>query len=433
MSKSALIGLNVGAGLLVIGLQLPRFCGLDVASGSFFAQLVESSRQLSEANRASCAFGVGVLAILVLGERLLPGRPIPLVVLCSSLLLSRLAGLSGVGVTLLGFPPPGTESASLLAAAQAFWPRLLLLAVPVFLLAHVQDISAAREVDARRPEGLSPTHELLANGATNLTAGLLGGMLVAGAGLPSSLSKEEGARSTLALAVSGVLILLVVLFPAPLRFVPEAMLSANLIRHALLLIDIGALLRLYRGARREFTTAATTAVGVLLLGPMFGVLIGVVVTVCDASEHMNHRLAAALGSALGRTPRAVRHDGAGNHPACPPVDRVMISQLDASVLFLNAESLRRRLVEQLNQELERRPVDLLVLDLERSRVMDVSGAEMIHELQDVLARREIVVKIAGARTPIIRFLAAAEPDRFPTPGRSAAAVIHDWRRSTPDR
>jgi MFS superfamily sulfate permease-like transporter len=320
----------------------------------------------------------------------------------------------------------------LLATARALWPRLLPLGISVFLLSHVQDVSAARELATRRREGVSPRDELLASGATNLAAGAMGGMPVAGAGLPPSLANEEGARAPLALAVSGVLILLVVLLPAQLRYVPDAMLSANLIRHAFTLIDVGALVRLYRGARREFTTAAITSLGVLLLGPLSGVFIGVVVTLCDASERVNHRIAAMLRAALRRRSLSVREDGAVDHPSPQPVG-VMIIPIDSSVLFLNAESLRGKLVARLDEELERRPVHLLVLDLERSWMMDVSGAEMIHELQDALARRGIAVRIAGARAPVVRFLAGAGPARFPMPGRSAARVIRDWRRSPPER
>jgi hypothetical protein len=88
---------------------------------------------------------------------------------------------------------------------------------------------------------------------------------------------------------------------------------------------------------------------------------------------------------------------------------------------------------RLDEELERRPVNLLVLDPERSWMMDVSGAEMIRELQDALAGRGIAVRIAGARAPIVRFLAEGGPARFPMPGRSAARVVRDWRRSPPER
>lgn len=130
-------------------------------------------------------------------------------------------------------------------------------------------------------------------------AALLGGMPVA-ASVPPALRDEKAARTRLASLVSGGITLLVVLVPAPLRSLPVAVLSANLIRHASALIDARALPRLYRSSRREFLTALLAFVGVLVMGPMWGLAIGIVSNLFGALSRL------ALTPAPGRGSRPAR-------------------------------------------------------------------------------------------------------------------------------
>jgi SulP family sulfate permease len=231
MSRSVLVGFTMGAGLLVIGRQLPALCGLEAGSGAFLTELSSFLRRLSLVSWTDLTAGVVALALLALGDRFWPRWPTATVVLLLSLVVGRLAGLSGP-VKLVATAPPGGVWLSLPWGALSRWVELVPLGAAVFLLSYAQDVFAIRETAGGRRDGVSHSRELLSNGATNVGAGLVGGMPVS-ASLPSSLSDEEAASTPLAMVVSGLVILAVLMFVlAPLRYLPEAMLSANLIRHA---------------------------------------------------------------------------------------------------------------------------------------------------------------------------------------------------------
>ncbi|HLV67494.1 MAG TPA: sodium-independent anion transporter, partial [Polyangiaceae bacterium] len=57
-------------------------------------------------------------------------------------------------------------------------------------------------------------------------------------------------------------------------------------------------------------------------------------------------------------------------------------------------------------------VKLLVLDLEASPLMDLSGADMIDQLAQALERDGIEVKVAGANASVRRLLGTLPSGRF---------------------
>ena len=125
---------------------------------------------------------------------------------------------------------------------------------------------------------VSPDAELLANGATNVGTGLVGGMPVAAS---TPLEGSMDSPSVRVLVVSGaVTLLVVILFSVTLADLPMAMLAANLIRHAGHLIGAGVR-GLDQTSRRQLVAALATALSVMTLGPLDGMFIAVALTLLD--------------------------------------------------------------------------------------------------------------------------------------------------------
>jgi MFS superfamily sulfate permease-like transporter len=310
-------------------------------------------------------------------------------------------------------------------AGLAAWQSLLPLGVSLFVLSYVESISTARHLASKRREAVWPDQELLATGASNLASGLLGGMAV-GASFPRSVANEETARTQLAGVVSGALILCVALFFTwVFRNLPEAVLAAAILHHATKLVNVGALRRIYAFSRRELIIALLTLVGVLVFGLLWGVVIGVVLTVLDALERVNRPYAAVLG----RDPASGRFDDVRDGPQYQPIEGVLIMRIEASIFFGNAGSLRNEVLARVRSQ--QPPIRLLVLDLETCPFVDVSGADMLDELYEALQAEGITLKVADAKATVRRFLQVEGAEKFGTLARDVAGAIADWRRGTP--
>jgi high affinity sulfate transporter 1 len=422
MSRSVLVGFSCGAGIVIAIGQLPGLLGVERHGAGLLDQLHQVLLQLPQARWVDLAMGLTTLALLMLGERLLPRRPVTLLVMLVAVVCSRVLDLPHHGLKAAGGVLKVHPSLSLPAAAVAHWRDLLPLGLTLFLLSYLENMSAAHTLASRRREAVSPDHELLASGACNVAAGLFGGMAV-GTSMSQSLSNLEMARTQLAGIVSGALILAVALFVhAPFAYLPEAVLAAIIMMHARRLVDVAALRNIFALSRREFAIAAVTMVTVLFFGLLRGVLVGVILTLFDMLERVNHPYTAVMG----QLPGSDRYVDLVESPECRPVEDVLIVRMEASIFAANAESVRRVILEKLAAHAG--PVKLLVLDLETCPLIDVSGGAMLEEMHDALAEHGTGMQIADANGRVRRFLETESPERFGQAAQEVSEAIRRWRQ-----
>src|SRR5882672_5708555 len=85
ISDSILVGFKAGAGLTIAMTQLPSLFGVAGGGHNFFDRAWLFVGQLGQTNAVVLAVGVVAIALLVLGGRLLPGRPVALAVVALSI------------------------------------------------------------------------------------------------------------------------------------------------------------------------------------------------------------------------------------------------------------------------------------------------------------------------------------------------------------
>jgi len=107
ISDSVLTGFKAGAGITIALTQLPALLGVSGGGHNFPERLLVLTGQLGATNPVTLALGLAALAILVCGERWLPGRPIALGVVALSIVAVVLFHLAERGVAVTGAIPPG--------------------------------------------------------------------------------------------------------------------------------------------------------------------------------------------------------------------------------------------------------------------------------------------------------------------------------------
>src|SRR5690242_6857745 len=110
ISDSILVGFKAGAGLTIAMTQLPSLFGVAGGGSNFFERAWLFAGQLGQTRPLVLAVGIAAIALLVLGERLLPGRPVALAVVALSILAASVFGLPALDVPITGEIPPGLPS-----------------------------------------------------------------------------------------------------------------------------------------------------------------------------------------------------------------------------------------------------------------------------------------------------------------------------------
>jgi high affinity sulfate transporter 1 len=401
ISETILLGFKAGAALTIAMTQLPKLFGVAGGGEYFFERLFTLAGQLPETNVVVLAFGLGALALLVLGEKALPGRPVALLVVAMAIVALSVTSLKDAGLKTVGELPQGLPD--------FHWPSLRLrdvdgvlpLAFACFLLAYIESVSAARTLARRNGYEIDARQELLGLGVANLSAAMGQAYPIAGGLSQSSVNDKAGAKTPLALVFASATIALCLLFlTGLLRNLPTVVLAAIVLVAVKGLIDVPELRRLWRASRFEFGISMVALVAVLLLGILKGVLLAAVVSILI----LLRRAARPHVAFLGRIPGTKRYSDLERNPDNELVPGVILFRVEASVLYFNAEHVRQEIWKRIRAA---EPQPRLVLgDLSTSPYVDVAGARMLRELHEELAASGIALRLAEARSGVRDILRA---------------------------
>lgn len=395
ISETILLGFKAGAALTIAMTQLPKLFGVEGGGEYFFERAVTLAGQLPETNLVVLGFGLAALGLLLVGEKVLPGRPVALFVVAMSIVALSVTSLGEAGLKTVGELPQGLPDIQ--------WPSLRLrdvdgvlpLAFACFLLAYIESVSAARTLARKNGYEIDPRQELLGLGVANLSAALGQAYPIAGGLSQSSVNDRAGAKTPLALVFASATIALCLLFlTGLLRNLPTVVLASIVLVAVKGLVDVPELKRLYRSSRYEFAISVVAFVGVLLLGILKGVLLAAVVSLLM----LLRRAARPHVAFLGRIPGTRRYSDFERNPDNERVLGAMIFRVESSVMYFNAEHVRQEIWKEV-RSLDSKP-RLVLGDLSTSPYVDVSGARMLRELHDELAAAGISLRLAEARSGV---------------------------------
>jgi SulP family sulfate permease len=391
ISDSILVGFKAGAGLTIIMTQLPSVFGVAGGGHNFFDRLIKLAGQLGGLHWTVLAIGAVAMVLLLLGERFLPGRPIGLSVVVLSIFVATLFGLPAQGIPVTGNIPSGLPNFAVPTFGLLEFDELFPLAAGVLLLAYVEGVSAARGFAAKHGYSLDVRQEFLGLGAANLAAALGHGYPVAGGLSQSAVNDQAGAKTPLALVICSATLAICLLFlTAFLTNLPKAVLAAIVFTAVYKLIDIVALRRMWRISRIDFYSAAIALVSVLLLGILQGILLAAIASIFLLLARASQPNVAFLG----RMPGTGRYADSARNPDVEPLDGVIAFRPEASLLYINAESVMADVLAKVDAAPDTKVV---VCGLSSSPFIDLAGAKLLHDLHGEFTSRNIVLHIVGAR------------------------------------
>ncbi len=390
ISNSILVGFKSGAGLTIAMTQLPSLFGVKGGGHNFFERLFLFAGELGEMQLLVLLVGVMAIALIVVGERLWPGKPVALGVVALSIAAAAILGLPALGVPITGDIPAGLPRLAGPALRLQDEEGIVPLAAGCLLLAYIEGVSAARTFAAKHGYSLDARQELLGLAAANLAAALGQGYPVAGGLSQSAVNDKAGARTTLALVFASITLAICLLFlTGLLENLPKAVLAAIVLTAVYGLIDFPALMRMWRLSRLDFIAAAIALVGVLLLGILEGILLAALASIILLLV----RVSSPHVAFLGRVPGTDSYSDMDRHPENQPPSGVIIFRPEASLIYVNADAVLEAVLAQIEATSS---IRLVVCDLSAAPYLDLAGCRMLHELEAGLAACGASLRVVGA-------------------------------------
>jgi sulfate permease, SulP family len=376
ISDSILVGFKTGAGLTIAMTQLPSLFGVTGGGHNFFERLVLILGQLGGINPIVLAVGLAAILAIVAGDRLFPGRPVALAVVCISIVVATLLGLPGMGVPITGAIPSGLPSLHGPSLRLRDVEGIVPLAGGVLLLAYIEGVSAARSFAAKHGYALDPRQEFLGIGAANLFAALGQGYPVAGGLSQSAVNDKAGARSPLALVVTSITLAICLLFlTGLLENLPKAVLAAVVLTAVAGLVNFPELRRMSRVSRVDFYAATIALIAVLLLGILQGILLAALASIIMLLIRASRPHVAFLG----RIPGTYDYSDIDLHPENEPLEHAIVFRPESNLIYVNADTVLQAVLERIEAE----------------KVNDLKLG-MLRKLHAELATRNIPLRVVGA-------------------------------------
>lgn len=400
---------SASAVIIVLG-QLKGITAIPIESGSLQQLLWSLLTNLDELHLLTLFLGLGFVVFLFFARHYLAGylirwglsfsaasllaRMAPLVLLVVAVLMVALGDLNQKGVRIVGELPVGFPQLALPSiTGQVLW-SLVPMAIMISLIGFAESIAIARTFAAKRRQQVNSNRELLGLGFANLASGVSGAFPVTGGLSRTVVNYDAGAVTPLASLLTGLGMLLVLLFfTGWLYYLPQAMLSAVIIVAVISLIDWQQLPYLWRYSRGDAWAWLATASGVLFLGLELGLLLGVLVSLAawlakNSRPHM---------AVVGRVPGTEHYRNVQRYQV--EVDpRILSLRIDESLMFANAQEVEQRVLTEISQRTSVRHVILMGSGINH---IDASGVEMLEELNLLLKEQEISLHFSEIKGPVL--------------------------------
>ncbi|MCL4698283.1 MAG: cyclic nucleotide-binding domain-containing protein, partial [Burkholderiaceae bacterium] len=422
--QPVLAGFVNGVALLIIVSQIPPLLG-----AAPLAAPAQWPGALEGAGAGPLVLGLGTAACIVVVARLRPRWPALLVGLIAGFIAAQ--ALRALSPDLSPGPLVDTASAALPPGA-AWMPvvdddaadfvvrhatSIAVTAVLLALVGSLESMLAIVSIEQGSGRRVAADRELAALGLANVLGGLVGAlpavMLRAGA----VAVRQAGGSGPLAALAAAATSLAVFVFAGPaLALAPQAVLAGVMVMVGFSLFDRWSVQvgRRWWQAVRGGTLAEgdDTPVGLALMlvvcvltvaqGVAAGVAVGVVLSLVVFVRRVNRSLVRAQLSGMARPSRRI-YPGAIEARLLGLRSRIALLELEGALFFGSGAQLPER------AEALAPPVRFVVFDLRRVGTVDESGAMLLHEVAQRLARRGQELLLAGTGGHVARSLRAFAP------------------------
>jgi sulfate permease, SulP family len=380
------------AGHIILS-QAPALLGVAAPDGTFLDKLRALIGGLASTNMLTLAIGLGVLAIMLLAERINPRIPGALIGLGGATALVAVFGLENHGVAALGAVAGAIPTLKMPEASLDDLTKIVQVAFIVTVVVMVQSAATTRAFPAGREPDVN--RDFVGVGAASVLAGLIGAFPVDASPPRTAVVVETGGASQLGALVCAALVLALSAFGAGLlTHVPYAALAGVLLFVAQRIIRVSTFVDVWRRSLAEFALIVVTLAAILFLPIQQGVGIGIVLSLLHGVWTTTRARTVEFTRLPGSTIWWPKTNAAEPGETVPGV---LVAALQAPLSFLNAYDFQHA-VEELAAA--RAPLRLVVIEADNIVDIDYTAAQVLRAVVGRL--REQGIGIAFARLESVR-------------------------------
>ncbi|MGB5329786.1 MAG: SulP family inorganic anion transporter [Gammaproteobacteria bacterium] len=384
ISHSVVVGFTAGAACLIAAKQAKEFLGIDIPDGMHLFNTIEflwvNWEQLHP-----LVMLVSIITLLtgILAQRRLGGMSMIAALLVGSaaaVLFNLAFGEQTSGIGMVGALPQQLPPLSMPQFSFETFRQLSPLALAMTLFALTEAVSIARSISLKSGQPINGNQEFVGQGLSNILGSFFSSYVATGSFNRSGANYDAGARSPLAAAMAGVLLIVLVLLLAPLTsHLPKAAVSGLLFLVAWRLINFAQIHKILRADKNEAIILGVVFFGTVFFSIEFAILAGVILSLMTFLRKTSRpRLSPRVPDPESRTRKFIYGQFL---PECP---QLKILRLDDSLYFGSVAHVGELFRRYREHYPEQKHLFLLTKGIAQ---VDVAGAELL--IKEVRERRDL--------------------------------------------
>ena len=397
-----IVGFTSGIGVIIWVGQWKDFFGLPSVSGEHFHEKFwHLLQQLPNANLTTSALALCSLALVLLTPRIPYLRKVPgplMAMIFSTLIVSLFhpEGVATIGSAFGGIPQKLPD----FALPEFTFSDMVQLIGPAFtiaMLGAIESLLSAVVADGMAGTRHDSNQELIGQGLANIIAPLFGGFAATGAIARTATNIRNGGNSPLAGIIHSVVLLMILLFLAPLaNNIPLCALAAILFVVAWNMSELPHFVEMVKKAPKTDTAILLIT---FLLTVFTDLVVAVNIGVILAAFSFMQRMASAVEVQQFSSEDLTKELQFIGHPQLPA--NVMVYSIDGPLFFGAAETFQRALAQTHTEP------KALILRLAHVPFMDFTALQSLEKVIHILEKHKVTVLLCETNKAVQQKLTKA--------------------------
>jgi len=347
-------------------------------------------------------FAVFLVALFAL-VKWLPKIPAIIAVTPFGILLGFLAEKQGVllGVQTLGDRFADTTITLFSFPSLVFDASIIVPALGVAFIAILETLISAKIADIMTHTKFHARKEMLGLAFANLGSGIFGGLPATGVFVRTGLNVKAGANHKISATINAIAVALISIFLFTFfTYIPMAVIASILVFASIRMIEAQHFFELWKNARRDFWLAVLTAIVMVGVDTVVGLLVGSVLALLFFIEKLAQ---GQFEMTTNSSEKKIMHRYYEEKPECfQETCEVLVYSMKGEFAYMNAEAHMERLENHSDF------FETVVLRMRELAFVDLEGVHAFDHMVSTLTAQGKNVLVSSVTDPVATELAKGE-------------------------
>lgn len=384
ISTPVMGGFITGIGCEIILMQTPKLFGGTASTGELFELLhhiVTEAR--SSFNLLSLILGLGTILIIRFFAKKYPRIPMSVVMMLVGAVMACFLPLKENGVMMLSPVEPGLPKFQVpdMTVLLGVNRHMVLASMTIALVIVAETLLATNNFAMKGNYKVNNDRELWTYMLGNLAAAFTGCCPMNGSVSRTGIAHQFGAKSQMmSIVASGTMVLILLFCTGFIGYLPVPMLCAIVICALMGILEFDLAAKLRKTNRAEFLIFMAAFAGVLLLGTIYGVIIGVILSFIDVFVRAVTPPRAYLGCIPGKDGFYALH----RNRNARRIQHTVIYRFSGTLFFANIETFQKDIERAVTPDIQQ-----VIVDGRGIGSIDITAAERLPVIYRNLQRQGV--------------------------------------------